>query len=519
MGSEALPIVACAMNPFDAPPRPYRPSPQASASWLTSIAFAALLAGCAVGPDYVRPQLDLPAAYQENAGWKPATPQLIDASQPWWEAYRDAGLSALMAQANRANQNILQSEAVYREARAIAAAARASFFPTVGASAGASRARSNSSGSVKLGDDYSLGLAASWEPDVWGSVRRAVEAGDAGTQASAADLAGARLSIQSTLAQDYMQVRAIDLQRKLYAATTDAYARSLALTQHQYAAGVVLRSDVALAQSQLAQAQAQAVDLEAQRSQLEHAIAVLTGQTPSTFRLAPLAEGDAMQMQVPVVPPGLPSTLLERRPDIAAAERRMRAANANIGVAQAALYPQITLSASGGFNSATIGALFNTPSRVFSLGAALAQTVFDGGLRRAHSDQAVATYDASVAQYKQTVLSGFQQVEDNLATLRLLEQESSYQAQAVEASQLSERLALSQYRAGTASYLSVVTAQALSLTNQRSAAQLLGRRLVASVALIAATGGGWNTAGLASLSSPLSPSSPTASDMPAHAGS
>ncbi|APW40212.1 RND transporter [Rhodoferax koreense] len=484
---------------------------------MTAVAVAALLSGCAaVGPDYARPPLDLPLAYKENAGWKPATPQLIDASQPWWEVYHDATLNALMAQANRANQNIQQSEAVYREAQAIAAAARANFFPTLGANAGATRARTNSSGAVKLGDDYSLGLSASWEPDVWGSVRRAVEAGDAGTQASAADLAGARLSIQSTLAQDYMQVRALDLQKKLYAASIDAYAKSLALTQHQYAAGVVLRSDVALAQSQLAQAQAQAVDLQAQRTQLEHAIAVLTGQSPSRFTLAALDDQGTAQMAVPVVPPGLPSTLLERRPDIAGAEQRMRAANANIGVAQAAFYPQIMLSASGGFSSATIGALFNTPSRIFSLGAALAQTIFDGGLRRAHSDQAIATYDASVAQYKQTVLAGFQQVEDNLATLRLLDEEAAYQAKAVEASQLSERLALSQYRAGTATYLGVVTAQNLSLTNQRTAAQLRGRQLVASVALIAATGGGWNATDLAT-SSPSSSS--TASKTPARAGS
>ncbi|WP_295952316.1 efflux transporter outer membrane subunit [Rhodoferax sp.] len=464
--------------------------------------MATLLAGCAVGPDYARPTLGLPTAYKENSGWKPAAPQQIDAHQPWWAIYQDSTLDALMAQANHANQNILQSEAVYREARAIAAAAPAGFFPTLGANAGATRAQTNSSGSVKLGDDYSLGLAASWEPDVWGAVRRSVEAGDAGTQASAADLAGARLSIQSSLAQDYMQVRAIDLQRQLYAATTEAYAKSLALTQHQYAVGIVLRSDVALAQSQLAQAQAQAVDLDAQRAQLEHAIAVLTGQAPSGFTLARIDTPDGLHMAIPVVPPGLPSSLLERRPDIAGAELRMRGANANIGVAQAAFYPQIMLSASGGFSSATLGALFNTPSRVFSLGAALAQTVFDGGLRRAHSDQAIASYDAAVAQYQQTVLSSFQQVEDNLATLRLLDQESRYQAQAVEAAQLSERLALNQYRAGTATYLGVVTAQTLSLTNQRTAAQLLGRQLVASVALIAATGGGWTAADTTALPSP-----------------
>lgn len=482
------------MDPSDAPARPRSLRLSGKPPLLAAVTAALLLAGCAVGPDYVRPSVDVPVAYKEDAGWKPASPQIVDATHPWWDLYGDLTLSALVAQANQANPNIRQAEAVYREAQALGAAARAGFAPTVGVNAGATRAKTDSSGTVKLGDDDSLGLAASWEPDLWGSVRRAVEAGDAATQASAADLAGARLSIQSTLVQDYLQVRVIDLQRKLYAATTDAYAKSLALTQHQYAAGVVLRSDVALADSQLATAQAQAVDLDQQRSLLAHAIAVLTGQSPSGFTLAPIDLAKSTPLAVPVIPPGLPSKLLERRPDIAASERRMQAANAEIGVAQAAFYPQIVLSASGGFNAATLGTLFNTPSRVFALGSALAQTVFDGGLRRAHSDQAIATYDAAVALYKQTVLGGFQQVEDDLATLRLLEQESRLQDKAVQSAQLSERLATSQYRAGTTSYVNVVTAQALSLTAQRSAAQLLGRRLAASVQLIAATGGGWHSA-------------------------
>jgi NodT family efflux transporter outer membrane factor (OMF) lipoprotein len=478
-------------------------SPSRRALAPTAIALAALLlAGCAVGPDYVRPSMDLPVAYKETGPWKTATPQLIDAIHPWWEAYGDGTLNALVVQANAANQNIRVAEAQYREAQAIAAAAHAGFFPTVGVNAGASRAQTNSTGTVKLGTTDTLGLGASWEPDLWGAVRRSVEAGNADAQASADDLAGARLSIQTTLAQDYLQIRVIDLQRDLYASTTAAYAKALELTQHQYAAGTVLRSDVALAQSQLKSAEAQAVDLEAQRSQLEHAVAVLTGQAPASFTLEPFAPAvpmtpaslplsDAVRMQLPVTPAGLPSELLERRPDIAAAERRVQAANANIGVAKAAYYPQIVLSASGGFSAGNLASLFNTPSRVWSLGAALAQTVFDGGLRKAHTDQAVAVYDASVAQYKQTVLGGFQQVEDNLAALRVLDRESALQAEAVQASQLAERLALSQYRAGTATYLSVVTAQQLSLTNQRAAAQVLGRQLAASVSLIAATGGGW----------------------------
>ena len=305
-------------------------------------------------------------------------------------------------------------------------------------------------------------------------------------------MVAAHLSIQTALAQDYLQLRVIDQQRDLYAATTAAYERALQLTRAQHAAGVALLSDVALAESQLTTAQAQAVDLDATRAQLEHAIAILTGRAPAQFALAPAPASQPFAAQLPASPAGLPSELLEHRPDIAAAERRAALANANIGVAQAAYFPSLVLSASGGFDAAALGNLFDTPSRVWSLGAALAQTIFDGGLRRAHTAQAVAAYDIAVAQYKQTVLAGFQQVEDDLATLRILEQESALQAQAVKSSQLAEQLALNQYRAGTATYLSVVTAQTLSLSSQRTAVQLRGRQLAASVGLIAATGGGWN---------------------------
>ena len=469
-------------------------------------ALAAVLAACAAGPDYVRPSLDVPAAYKESGPWKTAEPRPAQSTQAWWQVYHDDTLDALMRDAELANQDLRVAEAQVRQARALADQARASLWPTLGVDAGAQRARGNTSGIVHTGNAFTLGVAASWEPDLWGGVRRSVEAGEAGAQASADDLAAARLSIQTTLAQDYLALRITDQLRDLYASTSAAYEKALALTQAQHAAGVALRSDVALAETQLTTAQAQAVDLEAQRSQLEHAIAVLTGQAPASFSLPPLessgqpqtaeslSSASALHVQLPVSPAGLPSELLERRPDIAGAERRVQAANANIGVAKAAYYPQITLSASGGFSAASLATLFNTPSRVWSLGAALAQTVFDGGLRKAHTDQAVAAYDASVAQYKQTVLGGFQQVEDDLATLRVLDSESTLQADAVRSAQLAERLALAQYRAGTATYLSVVTAQTLSLTNQRTAAQVLGRQLAASVSLIAATGGGWSAA-------------------------
>ncbi|SDY75433.1 efflux transporter, outer membrane factor (OMF) lipoprotein, NodT family [Collimonas sp. OK242] len=489
---------------FSSPLRPQR-------SFTTSIMAAAValsLTACAVGPDYVRPSMDVPASYKESGPWKQAQPQPIDSSN-WWEVYGDATLNKLVQQANQANQNIRQAEAQYRQARAAADAARAGFWPTIGVNAGVDRARTNSNG-VKLGNGYSAGLQGSWEPDVWGSVRRSVEAGDAGTQASAADLAAARLSIQATLAQDYLQLRITDLLKDLYARTTAAYTRSLQLTRSQYAAGVALRSDVALAESQLKTAEAQAIDLQAQRSQLEHAIAILTGQAPSGFNLAAnLATLSAdtqmlakMQAGLPPVPAGLPSDLLERRPDIASAERHVALANANIGVAKAAFFPALMLSASGGFNSASLAQWFDTPSRVWSLGAALAATIFDGGLRRAHSDQAIAAYDVAVAQYKQTVLGGFQEVEDNLATLNVLDQEAIAQNQAVQASQLAERLALSQYRAGTATYLTVVTAQTLALSNERTLVQLLGRQLLASVALIKAVGGGWDASQLSGAERP-----------------
>ncbi|MBS0302734.1 MAG: efflux transporter outer membrane subunit, partial [Proteobacteria bacterium] len=373
-------------------------------------------------------------------------------------------------------------------------AARAAFCPGVGANAGAARALTNTNG-IKLATTDTLGLSASWIPDLWGATRRAVEAGDAGAAASADQLAGARLGVQALLAQDYLQLRVTDRLIALYADTTTAYERALRLVQSQRAAGVALASDVALAESQLKTAAAQAVDLQAQRSQLEHAIAVLTGRPPAAFTLAaePGALG-TLAARLPPTPVGVPSQLLERRPDIAAAERLAAQANANIGVARAAFYPSLTLGASAGFSSSALSSLFDTPSHVWSLGATLAAALFDGGLRQARSAQASAAYDAAAAQYKQTVLAAFQQVEDNLALLRVLGDEQALQDQAVEAAARAERLALAQYRGGTATYLAVVTAQTLALANQRTAVQLQGRQLLASVALITATGGGWDAA-------------------------
>jgi NodT family efflux transporter outer membrane factor (OMF) lipoprotein len=472
---------------------------------LVALATAALLSACAVGPDYVRPSLSVPAAYKETGDWKPAEPRSAASGLAWWQAYGDATLDGLMTDALSANQTLRQAEAAYRQARALADAGGAGLFPAIGVNAGVTRARTNSSGTFKVGDANSLGLAASWEPDLWGSVRRTIESGDALAQASVDDLAAGRLSIQTTLAQDYLQLRIADQQRDLYDATVAAYARALELTRAQHDAGVALRSDVALAESQLAQAQAAAVDLEATRAQLEHAIAVLTGRAPARFALARAPATQALALRAPASPAGLPSDLLEHRPDIAAAERRAAAANANIGVAEAAYFPQLILSASGGFSAAKLAKLFDTPSRVWSLGAALAQTLFDGGLRRARTAQAEAAYDVAAAQYKETVLGAFQQVEDDLSLLRLLGQESALQDQAVRSSQLAEQLALNQYRAGTASYLSVVTAQTLALTSQRAALQLRARLLAASISLVAATGGGWSADPTPAVATPTAP--------------
>jgi NodT family efflux transporter outer membrane factor (OMF) lipoprotein len=449
-----------------------------------------LLASCAVGPDYVRPIADTPSAFKESEGWKPAEPRAIDPHQPWWTWYGDPVLDGLVAQVDGANQTLRQAEAQYRAARAAVDVARAGYWPQVGANASVQRGVSSTQPNA-VGTSLSVGLTASWEPDLWGGVRRAVEAGQAAAEASGDDLAAARLSIQSALAQDYFQLRYIDVARSLYVQTIADYARALDLTRAQYAQGVVLRSDVALAETQLTSTQAAAADLDAQRAAFEHAIAILIGKPPASFALPPAEPVDAFGARLPAVPLALPSELLERRPDIAAAERRAAAANAEIGVAQAAYFPQLSLSASGAGVASTLARLIETPTRFWSLGAVLAQTVFDGGLRSARSAQAVATYDANVAAYRQTVLTAFQQIEDDLATLRVLDQETALQDAAVRSAQVAERLALAQYRGGTATYLAVVTAQTLSLSNQRTAVQLHSRQLATSVGLIAALGGGW----------------------------
>ena len=467
---------------------------------LSLMAFA-LLGACTVGPDYVRPTADTPAAFKEMEGWKTARPRDRELRGKWWEAFNDPLLNDLEEQVSISNQNLAQAAAQFRQSRALVQSARAGFLPTVSGGASVTRSQSptgfisqNQSLSARGGPStsYALSLDAVWEADLWGRVRRTVESNAAGAQASAADLEALRLSIQAELAQNYFQLRALDAQRQLFADTIAAYQRSLTLTQNQYAAGVFAKVDVIQAQAQLRATQAQSLDIGVQRSQLEHAIALLIGKPASNYSLAvaPLAATP------PVLPVGLPASLLERRPDIAAAERRMAAANAQIGVAKAAYYPSLTLSASGGYQSSSFSNWLTAPSRFWSLGPALAQTLFDGGLRRAQTEQAVAAYDANVAGYRQTVLTGFKEVEDNLAALRILEEEATIQDEAVQNARQSVALTTNQYEAGIVSYLNVVTVQATALANERTAVDVLNRRLAASVLLIKALGGGWDASAL-----------------------
>ena len=469
---------------------------------LAALVAAFALAACAVGPDYVRPQMEeAPAVFKEGQNWKQAQPRDLAADGKWWEMFGDAHLNALAEQVDISNQNLALAEANFRSAMALVQSSRAALYPTLDASASASRGRSGSSSSSSTSSSggvrnaYSFALNASWEADIWGRVRRDVEASAASAQASAADLAAARLSAQAALAQDYLQLRVLDAQQQLLDETVQAYQRSYQLTQNQYAAGLAAKSDVIQAQSQLKTAQAQALDNGVSRAQFEHAIALLVGKTASTFSLpqAPLAAA------TPPIPQGVPSMLLERRPDVAAAERRVAAANANIGVAKAAYFPSLTLSASGGYQSSSFADWFTLPGRVWSLGPQLAQNIFDGGARRAATAQAIASYDGTVAQYKQAVLTAFQEVEDNLAALRILEQEAEVQNEALQAARQAVVLVTNQYKAGTVSYVNVITAQATALSAERSALDILNRRMAASVLLAKALGGGWDANSLADL--------------------
>ena len=470
---------------------------------LVAFAALALLGGCTVGPNYARPEVVVPDAFKELPPTKVAQPSDDRPRGAWWQLFNDPTLDAMERDAEAANPTLRVAEANYRQARAAVRAARAGEFPTLGLSADVNRARAGGQGgSASSGGGsssaslttYRLAVDAAWELDLWGRVRRQVEASEEQARASAADLANTRLSIQAELATDYLQLRVVDAAERVLASTVEAFERSLALTQNRYSAGVVARADVVQAETQLLGARAALVDIRATRASLEHAIAILTGRPPANVTVVAV---DAMPI-IPDVPQAMPSELLERRPDIAAAERRMAAANAQIGAATAAIFPTISLSAAGGYAGTSIGKLFSAPALFWSIGSSLAEPLFDAGLRLAQRDEAIAAYDASVATYRQTVLGAFRDVEDNLATLRVLAEEARVTDDQLRAARESVQITLNQYRAGLVGFLNVVTAQATALAAERDVLTLRGRRYAATVALVKALGGGFEASTLAS---------------------
>lgn len=457
--------------------------------------FALLLGGCTVGPKYVRPAADVPADFKENADWKQAQPADARVKGKWWEVYQDSQLNSLEEKVDVSNQSLKAAQAQFLEARAALRITRSGLFPTVTANPVISRDRVSANrplavtgGTTNYSDFQFPAVDASYEADVWGRVRRTVEASRSEAQASAADLASVGLSLHAELAMDYFQLRGLDAQKQLLDSTVQSYQKALDLTQSRYTGGLASAVDVAQAQTQLETARAQSIDVEVQRAAFEHAIAVLIGQPAAKFSLSALP----LSTPPPPIPPGLPSDLLERRPDISAAERRMQEANAQIGVAKAAYYPTITLSGGGGFESIALGTLFQGPSGLWSVGGAAAETLFDAGRRRGVSEQAKAAYDQSVDNYRQTVLTAFQEVEDNLAALRILQDEAQTEEVAVAAAQHSVDLSLTRYKGGVTNYLEVTTAQSAALTDEVTAVTILTRRMTASVLLIKAIGGGWN---------------------------
>ncbi|MDR5831131.1 efflux transporter outer membrane subunit [Caballeronia sp. LP006] len=480
--------------------------------------LALMLSGCAVGPDYSKPDVAMPVAYKtaEPAdapvhadtlpqNWKAAQPADATQRAPWWEIYGDPQLNALEERVASANQTVAAASARFRGARAAVAQARSAYFPTVTANAAfnQSRASSNimykSSAGVTV-PDYLVDAQISWEPDLWGRISRAVEGGRAGAQASAADLQSAILSMQAELASNYFELRGTVEEERLLKETLQAYDKALALTRDRFAGGIAAESDVAQAEEQLRSTQAQLIDLETARASLVNAIAILVGEPPSSFTLdvEPLDEGHAPRPSAALaaLPLSVPSALLERRPDIAAAERRVAEANARVGVATAAFFPNLLLAATGGLEATNFSSWLMAPSRFWSLGPQLAFTALDFGGRAAARDAVRATYDESVADYRRTVLTAFGQVEDNLNALEVLRRESEAQRDAVDAAKRALSKVGNRYENGAITYLNVVVTQAIVLSDQRTEVRIERRRMAASVALIKALGGGWTTAAL-----------------------
>ena len=468
--------------------------------WRVLMAIAALqLTGCVVGPKYHAPVVQAPPAYKEAGNWKPAQPNDQNLGGSWWTIFQDPQLNALEDQVNVSNQNLKAAEAQFRQSRAALRYYRADYYPTVtyGASATRERISNRRPPATSIFDgitynDFVLPFSVSYQADVCGRVRKNVESYREQAQASAADLATVNLSMHADLAVDYFQARSLDAEEQLLKSTVKEYEQALELNENRFAGGIASEVEVEQARTQLETTRAQEIDVGVLRAQYEHAVAILIGKPPAEFSLPPLP----LTAPPPDVPIAVPSELLERRPDIAAAERLVASANAQIGVAKSAYYPVISLGASGGFESSAISTLLNGPSGLWSVGLSAVGTVFDVGRRRALNDQARAAYDYQVAAYRENVLSGFQQVEDNLAAVRILENEAKVQNEAVVAAQRSLDLSETRYKGGVTSYLEVITAQSAALADEVTAVNILGRRMANTVLLIQALGGGWDRSSL-----------------------
>jgi NodT family efflux transporter outer membrane factor (OMF) lipoprotein len=476
------------------------------AGLLSACCLLLFASACTPGPKYAKPPVSTPAAYKELApgasgpagGWKASQPQDQVIRGKWWEVFNDPQLNALEERVDVSNQNLKVAEAQFRQARDMIRINRSQLYPTVSAGpyiTGEQFSKNAPNPTTKAGQsegDYVLPFDLSYEIDAWGRIRRTLEATRASAQASAADLETARLSIHAELAADYFALRGLDAQKQLLDSTVSAYQKALDLTTNRYNGGLAAKVEVEQAATQLESTEAQAIDLGVQRAQFEHAIAALMGEPASTFAIpvSPLATPP------PTIPAGVPSDLLQRRPDIAAAERRMAAANAEIGVAQTAYYPTLSLSAAAGLEGSNITNWFAWPSHFFAVGPTLLETLYDAGRRHAYTDQAWAAYDANVATYRENVLTAFQEVEDNLAGLRILDAESVKQSQAVQSAESSLGLSMNRYRGGLVTYLEVITAQSAALSNERTAVDILTRRMDSTVLLIKALGGGWDSSKL-----------------------
>ena len=465
------------------------------APWLVLLALAMLeLTGCVVGPKYHPPVVQAPSAYKEVGDWKPAQPNDQSLGGSWWTIFQDPQLDALELQVNASNQNLKAAEAQFQQARAVLRYYRADYYPTVTAGPSATRTRisaNSPTSSILRGatyNDFVLPFDFSYQADVWGRVRSNVESYREQAQASAADLATINLSMHADLALDYFQARSLDAEEQLLNSTVTEYEQALDLNENRFQGGIASEVEVEQAKTQLQTSRAAAIDVGVLRAQYEHAVAILIGKPPAEFSLPPLP----LTAPPPHIPISVPSELLERRPDIAASERRVASANAQIGVAKSAYYPLINLGASGGFESSAITTLINGPSGLWSFGLSAVGTVFDVGRRRSLNDQARAAYDYQVAAYRENVLTGFQQVEDNLAAVRILETEAKVQDEAVVAAQKSLDLSVTRYKGGVTSYLEVITAQSAALADEVTAVNILGRRMANTVLLIQALGGGWD---------------------------